>query len=109
MNTAIRNNMPDSELAVNNAKADSTKAAWSTLESMLATVIDEIRLSRWAYAQTHSESTVPKPDPVPRPGLPARAGRLIRLEDAQKIDPRLRGLSEREAQEMLDRMTGRGR
>jgi hypothetical protein len=109
MNTAIRNDTPEKDLALHGAESDYTAGKWSSIESMLATVIDEMRLSRWTYVQAHSESAIPKPTPIPRPGLPSRYGKVISIEDAQKIDPRLRGLSRDEAQAMLDRMSGRGR
>jgi len=109
LNTSIRNSSSEAELAKSGARADPAKERWSAVESMMATIIDEMRISRWTYAQAHSETTVTKPTPIPRPGVAARNGRVMRLVDAQRIDPRLRGLSEDEAQAMLDRMTGRGR
>lgn len=109
MNTAIRNSASEADLAKSGARADPTRESWSALESMIATLIDEMRILRWTYVQAHSDTSVPRPTPVPRPGVSDRKGKLMKLADAQKIDPRLRGLSEREAQEMLDRMTGRGR
>jgi hypothetical protein len=108
VNTAMRNDMPESDLAKGSAKFDPAKGRWSTVEVLLAVLIDEMRNNTWAYVQAHSKDQVPRPDPVPRPGLPARHGKLIRLEDARKIDPRLRGLGEEEAQALLDRLTGRG-
>jgi hypothetical protein len=100
--------LTEADLAKSGARADPTQERWSAVESMLATVIDEMRISRWTYVQAHSDKTIPKPTPIPRPGVPSRTGRLMKLSDAQRIDPRLRGLGEAEAQAMLDRLTGKG-
>jgi hypothetical protein len=75
---------------------------------MLASLIDEVRLNTWAYIQAHSKHTIPKPEPIRRPGITGRSGKLMPLDDAIKIDPRLRGMSEEQAQEFMDRVTGRG-
>lgn len=107
MNTAIRNHTPDSVIA--ESKSDPTKSKWSSAEMMLAVVIDEVRQLQWMYAQAHSDKRIPRPDPIPRPGLPKRVTRAIPLAEAQKLDPRLRGLSDEEAQDMLDKFTGRRR
>ncbi len=78
------------------------------METLLAALVDEVRMNTWVYVQAHSDKRVERPTPIRRPGLPARRERRMSLADAQMIDPRLRGLSEEEAQETLDRMTGRG-
>lgn len=105
----MRNDMPESELAKSGAKSDPAKGRWSALESMMASLIDELRLNTWAYVQAHSEQTVAKPDPIRRPGVTGRRGKIINLEAAMKIDPRLRGMTEEQAQEFMDNITGRGR
>jgi hypothetical protein len=109
LNTAIRNNTPDRDAAMSARGDDPALGKWSSLEIMLATLIDEVRFVGWAYVQSHTERSVPRPPAVPRPGLRARSGKLMSLEDAQRIDPRLRGMSQEEAQEFMDRMTSRGR
>jgi len=78
------------------------------METLLAALVDEVRMNTWVYVQAHSDKRVERPTPIRRPGLPARRERRMSLADAQMIDPRLRGLSEEEAQETLDRLTGRG-
>jgi hypothetical protein len=106
LNTAIRNLMPEDKLAEN--AGDPTKAPWSAAETLLASVIDEIRNLGWTYVQGHSDSSIPKPLPVPRPGVTGRRRlKRISLENARKLDPRLRGLSDTEVQAMLNRLTGR--
>lgn len=75
---------------------------------MLASILDEMRMGNWAYVQVHSEQSVPRPEPIRRPGVSGRRGRLMTLEDAMKIDPRLRGMEPDEAQAFLDGVRGRG-
>jgi hypothetical protein len=107
LNTAIRNSMPEDELAAR--RADPVKAPWSVMETMIAILIDEVRMLAWSYAQAHTQTAIPKPTPIERPGARrTRRRRPISLEAARTLDPRLRGLSGPEAQAKLDRMTGRG-
>jgi hypothetical protein len=106
LTTAMRNDTPEKELS--RSEYDPAKGRWSGVETLLAALIDEVRANTWIYAQAHSERTVERPAPLRRPGLPARREKRMSLTDAQRIDPRLRGLSEEEAQATLDRLTGRG-
>jgi hypothetical protein len=106
LNTAIRNMMPDDRLA--ELAGDPVKAPWSTIESLLAGLIDEIRILGWMYVSAHTDKSIPRPQPVKRPGVTGRARKKIPIEAAMRMDPRLRGLSPEEAQAALDRMTGRG-
>ena len=105
--TAIRNDTPDQVLARN--ATDPTKGNWSNLENLVATAIDEIRNSQWMYASAHSERTVRRPQPIPRPGIKPVTRRTMPIEDARKIDPRLRGIPDDQVQDMLDRLTGGAR
>lgn len=105
----MRNDAPEAELAKGGAKYDPARGRWSALESMMAALIDEVRLNTWAYVQAHNEQSVPKPEPIRRPGVTGRRGKLMPLVDAARIDPRLRGMSEEEAQWFMDKVTGRGR
>lgn len=105
LNTAIRNMIPEDELAANSG--DTAKAVWSMSDGLIATLIDEIRILTWMYASKNSEQAIPKPVPIRRPGVTSgRKLRSISLETAQKMDPRLRGLSDEEAQAKLNRLTG---
>ncbi len=104
----LRNNAPETELAKGSAKYDPSKGKWSALESMMASLIDEVKINTWVYVQRHSEQAVPKPDPIRRPGVTGRRGKLMSVTDAARIDPRLRGMSEDEAQRFMDEVTGRG-
>lgn len=107
LNTALRNATPEEMLAAN--AGDPAQARWSTMESLTATLIDEVRNLVWSYVSAHSEHSVPKPEPIKRPGVSTRRRHLrsISIQRAQRMDPRLRGLSPDEAQEKLDMLTGR--
>lgn len=105
----MRNNMSESDLAKSGAVSDPAQGKWSHIEILLATLIDEIRSINANYVQAHSEHKITPPTPIRRPGATARRGKLMSLAEAQKIDPRLRGLSEEEAQATLDIIAGRGR
>jgi hypothetical protein len=108
LNTAMRNSVPEDELFREGDANDPAKGRWSTIEMMLATLIDEIRMNTWATIQLKTEKTVPRPEPIRRPGRSqrTRGAKRMSLEDAQRIDPRLRGMSAQEAQAMLDRIRG---
>lgn len=108
LNTAIRNSVPEETLA--ESAGDSAQARWSTMEGLTATLIDEIRQLEWMYASAHSDQKLQKPQPIRRPGVSSNRPRRrqVSLARAQKMDPRLRGLSEEEAQAKLDMLTGRG-
>jgi len=104
MNTAIRNAMPEDRLAA--SAGDSARSSWSSVETFLAMLVDEIRQLEWMYAQAHSDQPIQRPTPIRRPGTGRRKLHAIPLDVAQRLDPRLRGMSAAEAQEFLSRMTG---
>lgn len=108
LSTAVRNDTPDDVLA--ERVGDPEKSAWSTVESLLAALIDEVRNLSWAYASAHSERKIPRPAPVTRPGVSDKRRQLkkISIENIQALDPRLRGLSPEEAEARFREMTGRG-
>jgi len=108
LTTAMRNDMPERERSRAESSFDPASGRWSGIETLLAALVDEVRNNTWVYVQAHSHWNVEKPTPIRRPGLPARREKRMSLANAQKIDPRLRGLSEEEAQATLDRLTGRG-
>lgn len=106
LNTAIRNRMPEDQLAEN--ASDPTKARWSNVESLLATLIDEMRNNTWAYMQAKTDKAIPRPEPIARPGVGSgRKLRKMSLANARRLDPRLRDMDDIAAQAMLNRMTGR--
>jgi hypothetical protein len=106
VNTAIRNDMPEWSQAERAAGADPSKSPWSTVETLLAVLIDETRMGNWMYATAHTDKPIPRPEPVRRPGAGSRRGRRMSLEAARAIDPRLRTLSDAEAVETLRRIHG---
>lgn len=104
--TAIRNSTPDAEIEA--IEMHPELGRWSAIEGLLALLVDEVRNLTWSYLQSHSEKDVPRPEPVRRPGLRTRPrGRQRSIEEMQKLDPRLRGLSPEEAQLKIFEMTGR--
>lgn len=104
--TAIRNNTPEEML--DGIEAHPELGQWSSIEALLALLVDEVRNLSWMYVSSHTQETVPRPEPVKRPGLRTRpAGRRRSLADMQRLDPRLRGLSPEEAQQKIFDMTGR--
>lgn len=107
MNTAIRNGTAEEVLATRSG--DPSQARWSNLENLIATLIDEMRNMGWMYAQAHSETKIKRPDPVMRPGIRKHQFRVISLEDARRMDPRLRDVPDEEAQAKLDQMTRGGK
>jgi len=106
VNTAIRMQVSEDEMV--RAKPDPARAPWSTVEMLLALLIDEMRNLSWMYATAKTGKALPRPEPVQRPGLRRRSGRVISLDAARRLDPRLRNVPDEEAQETLDRITGRG-
>ena len=105
--TAIRNSATKDELA--ERRGDATKASWSSTDMLLAQLIDSVRVLNWTYVQAHSKGKLPKPEPIPRPGMDIQPGRRrMSIEEIKTIDPRLRGLPDDIAEEQYRRMTGRG-
>lgn len=43
---------------------------WSVDQHLLAHIVDAVNVLRWTLAQINSESTIPPPEPLPRPGDP---------------------------------------
>jgi hypothetical protein len=101
LNTAIRNVTPEDQLAM--SAMDPARAPWSTLETLVAGVIDEIRQLTWMYASVHSKSTPQKPEFVKRPGVNKRRGRkLMRMSDVRALDPRLKDMTDDEIRELMN-------
>lgn len=85
---------------------DPATGKWSTVETLLAVLIDEMRIWQWIYVQAHTDKKLPRPDPIRRPGVASRPKRRLALATVQAMDPRLRGLSPEETQSRLDELTG---
>lgn len=74
----------------------------------MAMLIDEVRNLSWAYMSAHTEQSIPRPEPVKRPGVSrSRKRHQISLSDARRLDPRLRLVPDEDAQDALDEITGR--
>jgi hypothetical protein len=102
LNTAIRNATPEAELA--KATGDSARAPWSTLESLVAALIDELRQFEWMYASAHSKTAPQMPEPIRRPGLSRRhrGKKLMRISEIRMLDPRMRNMSDDEIRELMN-------
>jgi hypothetical protein len=94
--TAIRSAMTDEELTEWSAGGDPAKGRWSSLEMLIAALLDEVRRFEHMYVSAHVKKgqSGPAPAPVPRPGISQKtpARRRSRLTDEQRrmLDPRLR-------------------
>jgi hypothetical protein len=103
LNTAIRNATPADMLAV--SAGDSAQAPWSALEMLTAALVDELRQLNWMFASVNSGGqNIKRPELVRRPGTETQRGKLMSIESARMLDPRLRGLDDDEVRE---RMAGR--
>lgn len=102
LNTAIRNATPDHELA--RATSDAARAPWSTLESLVASLIDELRQFEWMYASAHAKTAPKMPEPIRRPGITARrhGKKLMRISEIRTLDPRMRDMSDDEIRELIN-------
>lgn len=86
--TELRNAAPEDPEA---APADPSSGRWSSPEMLLALLVDEVRLLRWATVAANAGGSAAgkPPDPVQRPGAKPRKKRLS-LQDRMRLDPRLR-------------------
>jgi hypothetical protein len=67
-------------------RTDSAAAPWSALEMLVASLIDEVRGLRSAYATVHTGTVIQPPAPISRPGTTAMAAkkRTSHMSDAQR-------------------------
>ncbi len=49
-------------------------ALWALEPMLLALLVDELRVLRWEFERAHFTGRRPPPEPLPRPGVAARAG-----------------------------------
>ncbi|MFB7919228.1 hypothetical protein [Streptomyces sp. NPDC056061] len=89
--TAIRNSISDDELQKASSDYRPDKAPWSSVEILLASIKDEITLSRGAAIAIAGGKPV-EFHPTPRPGIPPKSVTRRGMTDEQRraIDPRLR-------------------
>jgi hypothetical protein len=93
LNTAMRNATPAEQLDM--LGGDPAQAPWSTLETLVASLVDELRTFSWMYMKVHSKSNAQQPDPIRRPGSQKRRGRkLMMMSEVRTLDPRLRDMSD---------------
>jgi hypothetical protein len=73
---------------------------------LTAALIDEMRQLNYMFATANSSSpgSIQKPEFIQRPGSGTRRGKVMSLDEARALDPRLRYLDDDEVRE---RMAGR--
>jgi hypothetical protein len=83
--TALRNERgEEADDAI--VRSDPAVAPWSALEMLVASLIDEVRGLRSAYATVHTGTVIQPPPPIPRPGTEAMKTkkRTSHMSDAQR-------------------------
>ncbi|MEV0556208.1 hypothetical protein AB0I27_22500 [Streptomyces sp. NPDC050597] len=69
--TALRNELPDEELARQAEKGEPEKGRWSQTEQLLAAISDRLASFQYVYSCSHIESKAKwptPPEPMRRPG-----------------------------------------
>lgn len=69
--TALRNAMPEEELAARAERGDPEKGRWSQLDQLLAGVYDRLGRIEYVLVCAHTDKKSKRPDPpepLPRPG-----------------------------------------
>ncbi|MBT2412639.1 hypothetical protein J7I94_19085 [Streptomyces sp. ISL-12] len=97
--TAIRNAIPAEEMEKSTVESRPDLAPWSGTETLLARVMDEIRLLRHTLIAVNGNKP-PAFEPTPRPGIPPKRKQTYRrLDESQRraLDPRLRNQPPKEA------------
>jgi hypothetical protein len=91
--TALRRDAPAEPVGARRQVADIDPAdsPWSPLEMLAATIVDEIRILRWAYGTAHG-GKAPSPSPLRRPGTGSPPRSRMTDEMRRRIDPRLRAV-----------------
>lgn len=87
--TALRNAAPEATGNSSAAPHDAAEDRWSSMEMLLATLIDELRFMRWTYGSVHGSKSAP-PSPVRRPGAGGSGRKRMSDEQRRLLDPRLR-------------------
>ncbi|QEU76878.1 hypothetical protein CP967_31130 [Streptomyces nitrosporeus] len=89
--TQMRNDVPDDAMAQASSEYRPDKAAWSRIETFMAQLVDELRLSR-SVAIAAAGGKPPEFRPVPRPGIPPKSASPKRMTDEMRreLDPRMR-------------------
>ena len=69
--------MPEERLL--ESAGDPARARWSAMETLTAMLIDEVRNLSWAYMSAHTEQSIPRPEPVKRPGVSGHTRKLRQI------------------------------
>lgn len=70
---------------------DPADAPWSLVELLLASVIDELRWSRYEFRQANTKDAGSPPEQVPRPGVKGKKRGPLTADQRMMLDPRMRG------------------
>ena len=76
---------------------------------LLATLIDEVRISNWLYVSAHSKdgNAGPRPEAIRRPGSKRRRRKLMRVSEVRELDPRLKNMSDQEIVNLMGSTYGK--
>lgn len=83
--TALRNAMPEEELAEQAERGEPEKARWSQLEQLVAGLVDSSRRLEYYFIAANSDGKhkAPEPpEPVRRPGAKAKARKRLSEKNA---------------------------
>lgn len=83
--TALRVKNGDPGAAGGMGDSDPNDAPWSKLEILVTTLIDAVHENTWAVLQSQTDKELPRPAPMPRPGVAKEPAHRQRKE----ADPRL--------------------
>jgi hypothetical protein len=96
--TSIRSDAPEEEIAKRASEIDTGALPWSSTDTLLAMLVNEIRNLSWQYAQSHSKSKIQRPEPIALPG--SKSGRRNRpelsVDQIREMDPRMKDLDDDE-------------
>lgn len=89
--TALRNSLPDDELARQSADTDPGRAPWSHDQMLAADQLDTLRLILHVLIAANGGKPGDPPPPVRRPGVAGQKKRKrLTLEQRRILDPRMR-------------------
>jgi len=93
--TALRNAIPEAELAAQADKGEPEKGRWSQQEQLLAAAVDAIRRLEWVLICVNTEKKSKRPDPpepMRRPGAgPKKTRAQLTEKSADKLLKLLQG------------------
>jgi hypothetical protein len=92
--TAIRRDLPEEATVPDSESVDPESIPWSTNALLLASVVDEIRVSNYLFVQANrgkDSQAPPAPQPILRPGVQKPKPKIVLTRNQRmSIDPRAR-------------------